>query len=260
MRDLLVSADASRVLAFDNVSFIDQQLSDAMCRLATGVGVQNRSLYADRSLSVFEQIRSIFINGIELADLRGDLVDRAVPIGLVRIPERDRKTEKAVQARFDALLPRILGGLFSTVAEAWANIPEINLEILPRMADAAVWFAAVDAAFQDRGVESRSLELLSNSKRALFQTIVESDDLAMLVVSVAGRCVDGSWSGTASELRNRLLEVSDAAWSPPTASVLGSKLRSSATALREAGLLDIAFIRSGTERTIRITDLSKAQA
>jgi hypothetical protein len=256
MRDLLVSADASMVLAFDNLSAIDQDLSDAMCRLATGAGVRNRSLYTDRGLAVFDQIRAVLINGISLGELRGDLVDRAVPIGLVRIREEDRMTEHDIQADFGKLLPQILGGLFATIAEAWARHPHLQLETLPRMADAAVWFAAVDEVFQDLGEESRSLELLSSSKESLYEAIVESDEVAMATVSFMAHQPGDTWSGTASDLRRHLGSGTDAAWLPSTAALLGSKLRSSATSLREAGILDITFEKSSAERTIHITRMS----
>ncbi|MCZ6738282.1 MAG: hypothetical protein O7C01_00725, partial [Actinobacteria bacterium] len=257
MRDLLVSADASMVLAFDNLSAIDQDLSDAMCRLATGTGVRNRSLYTDRELAVFDQMRAVFINGIDLGELRGDLVDRAVPIGLVRISQEDRMTERDIQAKFRELLPRILGGLFATIAEAWARLPHIQLETLPRMADAAVWFAAVDEVFQDLGVESRSLELLTSSKESLYEAIVESDELAMATVSFMERQPGATWSGTASDLRRHLADGSDATWLPSTAALLGTKLRSSATPLREAGILDFTFERSGADRTMHISRMSR---
>ncbi len=258
MGDLLVSGDASMVLAFDNLSAIDQDLSDAMCRLATGAGVRNRSLYTDRNLAVFDQMRAVLVNGIELSELRGDFVDRAVPIQLLHIPDEDRMTEETIQARFDTLLPRILGGLFSTIAQAWAIMPKIQLRTLPRMADAAMWFAAVDAVFQDLGVESRSLELLTDSKKALFEAIVESDELAMAVVSFMEGHGGDTWTGTASDLKRHLATgFDDLRWLPPTASVLGTKLRASAMPLREAGFLDITFDRSGPERTIDITRLSR---
>ncbi len=257
MRDLLVSADASMVLAFDNLSVIDQDLSDAMCRLATGAGVRNRSLYTDRNLAVFDQMRAVLINGIELGELRGDLVDRGVPIRLVRIREENRMTEADVQGKFGELLPRILGGLFATIAEAWARFPDVHLEIMPRMADAALWFAAVDEVFQKLGVESRSLELLTHSKKALFEAIVESDELAMAVLSFIDGPASTTWTGTASELRNRLDKGNSDSWLPATPAALGTKLRSSATPLREAGFLDITFDRSGTERIIQIAPLSR---
>jgi hypothetical protein len=257
MRDLLVSADASMILGFDNLSAVEQDLSDSMCRLATGAGVRNRSLYTDRNLAVFDQMRAVIINGIELAELRGDLVDRAIPIPLVRIREEDRLTEHDVLARFDRLLPRILGGLFATIAAAWDRVPHIKLGTLPRMADAAVWFAAVDEVFQDLGIESRSLELLADSKLALFEAIVESDELAIAVVSFMENQVGRTWTGTASDLRRYLAEGSEAAWLPATAAVLGTKLRGVATPLREAGFLDIEFDRTGVERTIHITRLAR---
>ena len=257
MRDLLVSAEASMVLAFDNLSKIDPDLSDAMCRLATGAGVRNRSLYTDRSLAVFDQMRAVLINGIELGELRGDLVDRGVPIRFVRIREEDRMTEADVQAKFGELLPRILGGLFTTIAEAWARVPHVELEVLPRMADAAVWFAAVDEVFENLGVESRSLKLLTDSKEALFKALVESDELAIAVVSFMDAHPDEEWTGTASDLRKGLANGSDATWLPATAAALARKLRSSATSLREAEFLDITFDRSETERTVHITRLSR---
>lgn len=258
MRDLLVSADASMVLAFDNLSVVDQDMSDAMCRLATGAGVRNRSLYTDRSLAVFDQMRAVFINGIELGELRGDLVDRGVPIRLVRIREEDRMTEAAVQAKFGELLPRILGGLFATIAEAWAKFPDVRLEVMPRMADAALWFAAVDQVFEELGVESRSLELLTHSKEALFEAIVESDELAMAVLSFMDGLLSTEWEGTASELRKGLDNGTSDSWLPATAAVFGTKLRWSATPLREAVLLDITFDRSGAERTVHIARLSRS--
>ena len=120
------------------------------------------------------------------------------------------------------------------------------------MADAALWFAAVDEVFQELGVESRSLELLTDSKEALFEAIVESDELAMAVLSLMEGNSSTDWTGTASELRKRLDRGTSVSWLPVTAAALGTKLRSAATPLREAGLLDITFERSGTERTIHI--------
>ena len=124
------------------------------------------------------------------------------------------------------------------------------------MADAARWFAAIDEVFQELGVESRSLELLTDSKEALFEAIVESDELAMAVLSFMEGYRGEVWTGSASDLRKRLIYASPSTLLPSTAAALGTKLRASATPLREAGFLDITFDRSGTERTIQIVLLS----
>ncbi len=166
-------------------------------------------------------------------------------------------TEQDIQAKFVELLPRILGGLFGTIAQAWARVPHVELDVLPRMADAAVWFAAVDEVFENLGVESRSLQLLTDSKEALFEAIVESDELAIAVLSFMGAHPNEEWTGTASDLRKGLANGSSATGLPATAAALARKLRSSATPLREAGILDITFHRSGTKRIIDITRLSR---
>ena len=46
-RDLAIAAGNAWVLAFDNLSGIRDQLSDALCRLATGGGFATRMLYTD---------------------------------------------------------------------------------------------------------------------------------------------------------------------------------------------------------------------
>ena len=77
-----------------------------------------------------------------------------------------------------------------------------------------------------------------------------------IVSSMEGHTSD-VWTGTASDLRKSLIYSSPSTVLPPTAAALGTKLRASATPLREAGFLDITFDRSGTERTIRIVRLSR---
>ena len=41
--DLIVAANAGRIVALDNVSFIDADMADVICRLATGAGLSKRS-------------------------------------------------------------------------------------------------------------------------------------------------------------------------------------------------------------------------
>ena len=46
-RDLIVAARHSLVVGFDNVSYLGQELSDDLARLATGTGFGSRALYTD---------------------------------------------------------------------------------------------------------------------------------------------------------------------------------------------------------------------
>ena len=67
-RDMVISANSSWVLAFDNLSHIDDWLSDAFCRVATGSGFQTRQLYTDTSEVILSVRRPIMINSIGPSD------------------------------------------------------------------------------------------------------------------------------------------------------------------------------------------------
>jgi hypothetical protein len=71
-RDLIIAARNSWVLAIDNLSGIQQWLSDALCRLSTGGGFGTRQLYTDDEEILFDAKRPIILNGID--DIAGLLI------------------------------------------------------------------------------------------------------------------------------------------------------------------------------------------
>ena len=58
-RDLLIAANNSWVVAYDNLSGIPQWLSDALCRLATGGGFSTRELYTDTEEVILDLTRPV---------------------------------------------------------------------------------------------------------------------------------------------------------------------------------------------------------
>jgi hypothetical protein len=77
-RDLLIAANNSLVVAYDNLSGIPQWLSDALCRLATGGGFSTRELYTDTEEVILDLTRPVILNGIDHLAERPDLADRAI--------------------------------------------------------------------------------------------------------------------------------------------------------------------------------------
>src|SRR5262249_17672517 len=73
--DLAVAAKNGWMVAFDNVSEIKPWLSDALCRVATGIGFGRRKLYTDAEEYILAVKRPIILNGIEEVATRGDFVD-----------------------------------------------------------------------------------------------------------------------------------------------------------------------------------------
>jgi hypothetical protein len=60
-RDLMIAANNSWVISFDNLSGIPQWLSDALCRLSTGGGSATRELHTDNEEILFDATRPIIL-------------------------------------------------------------------------------------------------------------------------------------------------------------------------------------------------------
>ena len=146
-RDLAITANNSWCLTFDNLSTIRGWLSDALCRLSTGGGFSTRARYTDDGEKIFDGMRPMLLNGIDIGINRPDLLDRAIVLSLPPISEDNRETEAEFWARFEAVRPYFLGSLLDGVACALRRLPEIKLSRRPRMADFATWAAAAEPAF-----------------------------------------------------------------------------------------------------------------
>jgi hypothetical protein len=116
-RDLVIAANNSHVLAFDNLSGLPYALSDAFCRLATGASFGLRQLYTDADEVLFQAARPILLNGIDDVIVRSDLADRALFLTLPPIADRRRRVERQLWHEFEVARPRILGSLLD--AAAW---------------------------------------------------------------------------------------------------------------------------------------------
>src|SRR5262245_25763511 len=116
------------------------EMSDALCRVATGGGFSKRMLYEDtEEIQIFVS-RPIIVNGIDDAVSRPDLADRAVVVTLSHIPEQKRLTESEVIEKFKKAHPRILGALLGGFSHGLRMMPSMDRpDVLPRMADFAQW-------------------------------------------------------------------------------------------------------------------------
>ena len=133
--DLAIAASNSWVLALDNLSGLQDWLSDALCRIATGAGFACRKLYENEEEVLFNACRPIILNGIDSLIHRMDLASRAILVVLPPIPETKCLSEKELEAKFQAVHPSILGGLCTAASEALKNKKNVHLKKKPQMAD-----------------------------------------------------------------------------------------------------------------------------
>jgi len=250
-RDLAIGASNSRVLAFDNLSWIPDWLSDGLCRLSTGGGFATRQLYSDADEILFDLQRPVILNAIEELGGRGDLLDRSMLIALEQIPDEQRRTEREFWSAFNIAYPGMLGALYDAVSMAIRNFQNVTLDELPRMADFAELAVAAEPAF---GVEAGAfLRSYLSNRASVHELALEGSHVAgALRTLVRQRC---SLDLTATELLTQLnrVEPKDSvkrqkSW-PKNARSLSSHLRRLAPNLRQIGI-DISFHPSGKRHVL----------
>ncbi len=256
VRDLVISAKNSWLLAYDNISSLPGWLSDGLCRMSTGGGFATRQLYGDTEEVIINVMRPVLLNGITDIASRSDLLDRIVTITFPSIPEERRRTAKEVDAEFKRIAPRVFGALLNALSSALRRLPETQVENLPRMADFALFGAAAEEGL---GLEPGSfLAAYRENRKAANDVALEASPVA----SAIDKLMDDRyiWTGTSGDLLAELAKRRPIAgatgvcreW-PTTSRKLTEGLKRSTTCLRQMGI-DVEFGdhgRRGVAITIR---------
>jgi hypothetical protein len=253
-RELMIAANNSYVVAFDNLSGLPKWLSDALCRLASGGSFAVRQLYTDQEEVLFESTRPILLNGIEDVVNRPDLGDRAIFLTLPPIGDAQRRSAAELWRDFEIAQPRILGALLDAAVHGLTAMAGLHYDRLPRMADFALWAAACETALWPAGTFASAY---SANRRAAIESIMEADPIATCLRSIMADRT--TWTGSASDLLRLCAE--SARESPPggiawakNPRALAGRLRRAQTFLRTLGI-EITFSREGRmgRRMIRMS-------
>jgi len=235
-RDLMIQAESGHVLAFDNVSRLDEVMSDALCRLATGGGLSTRSLYSDRDQTIFHGARPIVLNSITEVMGRGDLMSRAIRVEVP--PLRERKPEAAYWAEFQATHAGILGALCDAAVVALQEVPDNDWAPDVRMVDFALFVERGEVVL---GLEPESFVRAYEANQTVANdAVVEQSAVALAVMAFASHQLD-EWEGTTTDLLNALTAYASEQtrksreW-PETAKGLSNALKRLRPNLRRAGI------------------------
>lgn len=251
-RDLAIAAYNAWILAFDNLSFVSPQLSDALCRMATGAGYAVRTHYENREEELFTEVRPILLNGITELATRPDLLDRSIVIVLPPVEESKRRTEADLYAAFNRDHPLILGALLDAIVVGLRNLPNVKLPCLPRMADFAIWATACEAGL---GLQpGEFLEAYNQNRSDALASALEANVVAPPLMAFVQATL--RWQGAATDLLRELGKRADpevrrqSGW-PRTPAMLSNILRRLAPPLRGMGYA-VEFGRSHHPRTITL--------
>lgn len=250
-RELLIAATNCRVLVFDNVSKVSLDMSDALCRIATGGGASFRTLYENDTETILQVQRLIVLNTIVDLSLRGDIIDRSIQITCTRVNEKERLPESEFWSSFEEQESKFFGALLSILSAALKELPDVNLAESPRMADFTRFGIAVEKAlgFPD----GTFLYAYEGNRKGMAAAALE-DHLAQLLLRI-----ELPLELSPSELWNVLQKTATTAggtlprWFPRNPQQLSSNLRRIAPFLRENGI-HIEFKKSGS----RLVSLRRA--
>ena len=256
--DLLVAAQHSWLLTFDNLSHISTQLSDALARLSTGGGLSKRQLYTDGDEVVLDAMRPAILTGIDDVVTRGDLLDRSIVLDLPPLDGRNRRTVAALESEVLEMRPWVLGALLDAVVHGFQQDPGSVRCELPRLADFGAWAVSCEVGAGLRpGTVAQALGSVAQDRA---RTALEVDHVFEAIVGLLDRA--GEFSGTATELLHALNTVvtdwarMSKSW-PKAPSTLSGRLRHLAPSLRSFGI-EVRSTRSRGLTTWHIGRLSAA--
>lgn len=233
-RDLQAMVRNSFVLAFDNVSFISNKMSDALCVISTGTGAQGgRALYTNAEESAVRVCRPVAMNGIPDVVERGDLVDRSIHVHLPRIDPSLRRDDLEFWNMFNEHHARLLGSLMNAALKATQNYANVVLAEKPRMSAFAVWAVAAEEAF---GWEpGRLMKVYSTNRADAESHMLEFNGVASALLRLMEK--QKEFSGTYSDLIGQLeMNVGPRERLPQTSQSFAAELRRIRPALERHGL------------------------
>jgi hypothetical protein len=251
LRNLAIQANNRHLIAYDNLSGVSAEQSDAICRIATGGGFAHRTLHTDCEETVFEFTKPQLLNGIDALATRGDLLDRSLLVSLTR--PQQRRDAAQFWAEFEQLHPQILGALLDTLSAALRKLPEITTSLDVRMIEFARLAIAAEEALGFAPGEF--LATYQGNREEAHETAIEASPVAQAILDLMSD--REFWRGTASvllaELKERVGETTAKSKSfPADATRLSKILNRLKPDLRGVGI-EIDSYKEGKNRTRYIT-------
>ncbi|MEM8974229.1 MAG: ATP-binding protein, partial [Pseudomonadota bacterium] len=160
---------------------------------------------------------------------------------LPAIMEQNRRTASDFWSEFENNHAVMLGALLDAVSSALRNLPNVRLPSKPRMANAAEWVTAAEAAL---GWEAGThISDLQSNRRDANEASLDCEPVAMAIVEL-----DLPWIGTPTQLHKKLSD--NVSGIPKTVNGFGAALTRIQPVLLQVGI--IIEKKRGKERSVTI--------
>ena len=276
LNELIQQLSHNFVAFYDNISILKDWQSDAFCRSCTGTGSTKRQLYTDDEDFIRNFMRSIALNGINLAATNPDILDRGLFFELKTISDKNRRYIRKVKKEFAELRQQLLGYIMDILVKVLNWIQQngmIELDKLPRMAD---WAGYGEIIARCMGLpDNKFIEAYQNNAKFQVQEIMETS----LVAACINRFVEtdpdfnslglngklAGFRGTASDLKEKLdkiapqlgIDIKDKNY-PKQANILTRQINIIKHTLKQGGI-EIEYETKNNIRYIKINKSDPAE-
>ena len=196
--DLRVIGANNHVLAFDNLSGISANQSDALCKISTGDNQTVRKLYTTNEEFTISLKKPILLNGIDEIAKRSDMASRSIKIDLSKV--QLYRSETSIWNAFMIDIPSILGALLDGLSVALNQYKNTRINNLPRMGDFSKWVTAASQAYGWKEDEFM-LAYTENLEQSHLDSIESSEFASALVLMFDGQ---SEFKGSPIELLTQL--------------------------------------------------------
>jgi hypothetical protein len=243
--DLIAFSNCCHVLATDNLTFINRDLSDTIAGIATGLGSFTRRLYTNSDIHIIDRMLPQILNGINPGGIQPDVRDRCLHVSLKQrnIILPSGQWWKAARE----LLPHLIGILAQACRFALSNLDTMPLASEFRMADATRWIAAAQP-YLTQGTVWEGLDFADVYRRSReddAKSMIDDDPLLRIFMDAIEQA--GELKGNSQYILWRLEEQAKEAgtldelkrsgqW-PKNARVFGVQLQKYEPLLRDAGIV-----------------------
>lgn len=203
--DLIAAVSNQYLVCFDNVSRINNELSDIFCIVATHGFYSKRMLYTNSEECAVKLNARVSFSGITNLTAKPDLIDRMVCLRLNRIDSSKRRTEEEIMNEFKIDLPFILDRIFCVLSEVITIYKNLNLEQLPRMADFAKWGYAIAEALGYGG--DKFMKIYEKNQNELLENMVSEDSVISVLVEAMRK--HRYFRGTVTKLLTSLTDMAE---------------------------------------------------
>jgi hypothetical protein len=158
--DILLVGMNTLSICYDNISSIDKDQSDTLCRMSTGARLRKRKLYTDKGMAKLETKNPLIFTSVYQFMRWTDLLGRTFVISVPPRADGVGDTAEKLEADFRRLHPLWLGALCNAASGALRHIDEIRDVSLGDMASFAKWMIAAGIELGDKWSEANIFRLI----------------------------------------------------------------------------------------------------